>query len=273
MWLKGLGRRVLPVAAYNLYLDGSGKCGDQFVAYAGIVARKDRCLRFAREWGRALGKCGVSDFHSAEFVSGSKTFHRWSVERRQDLIKPLVAAIVRNARAAIGCGVSTADYEAALDEHWKVESRSAEVLCFAQCVVRTLHMVPPPDKLSIWVDQDSLRHQRHIEHAYEQLRKQKGFGSRLTTLAFRDRRKLLPLQAADLVVHQAFQHLTRGWAGQNLIRELFRWVLEGVKHDFRTLDFPYLLKLNGGRLEEVDMAIHLEPTVSVSILSAPRNRK
>lgn len=258
--LSAMGRgpkTALVMARYNVYLDGSGTDrGQSAVAFAGVIGRSERWQKFSKEWARELNRAGVPYLHMAEFVAAKGIFYRWSIERRGKLIHPLVHVLATAAKAVVGCGVRVADYDAALSDALKQHVGGPEIVCFAQCLLRALAIVPATDRVSVFVDQDSGRRQARLLNAYNRIRESApGVKKRLAGIVFADKREQLPLQAADLLAHQAFQHLRDDLPSKNMIREVFRAVLLHVKHDFRTYEFPDLLRASGATAEDIEIKV------------------
>ncbi len=203
---------------YTAYLDDSGTTkGLPSVAYAGYLSTARQWARFSKEWMNVCRTHGLSDpadFHASTFLNGKKVFGDWCADRRQALLDDLVRVIHRRTFLAFGCTVNVKDYEKAARANGFEIKGGAIGFCLFECanIVRD-HMLSRRtvdlEEVAFVLDHEQRREKNErfrILGSWATAADALGVYPGVRSFTLGNRRKDIPLQAADLLAHQAFQH-------------------------------------------------------------------
>lgn len=221
-------KNVAVLVGHEAYLDASGTdAGQRVVAFAGFVSTPVKWVRFIRDWVDVLRRFEVDAFHMAPFFAAKGEFSQWSNDRRAEIVSALVRVMGDHIELAVGCGVRVADYNESLSDEFRQEVRSPEALCLSRCLNLIHSQTPGSERIAVTLDQDTPEREHNALHIHHRMRN--AFGDdRFTSVQFSNHRTVMPLQAADILAHQAFQHLRDELPAHGKIRHMMRWVLEGV---------------------------------------------
>lgn len=200
---------------FTAYFDDSGTDINSNIAiaacYIGAVEQWDR---LTKTWNEIRAEKGAEFeyFATADCLSGAGQFAGWSWEKRDRLIRRLIAEIRIRVRMGIGTAVIKADYDAALSG-WK--RRVAGQTHFAFAVNICLMQIKR------WRKKFNVK--EPIEYVFDLTGKGKGeilatlsdlerfdpqsFGIIEHGYSFKSKKVLPPLQAADILAHQSYQHM------------------------------------------------------------------
>lgn len=236
---------VAVVVGHEAYLDASGTdAGQRVVAFAGFVSTPVKWVRFTRDWVDVLQRRDVDAFHMAPFFAAKGDFRQWSNERRAEIVPELVRVMGEHIELAVGCGVRVADFYESLSDDFRQEVRSPEALCLSRCLNLIHSQTPGTERIAVTLDQDTPEREHNALHIHHRMRN--AFGDdRFTSVQFSNHRTVMPLQAADILAHQAFQHLRDELPAQGRLRYVMRWILEGVdRHALTEFDATELQQMD-----------------------------
>lgn len=209
--LKQRDQRML-----KAYMDESGiHGGARICAIGGWVATEAAWNTFCGKWSKVLASEGVSAFHMNPFEQGEGDFTGWSKERKHRFLGKLIRVIQKCRIQAVGSALVTEEYAALsqADRIWMTHDRPdiPYYLPFQHCIVEAAHRadrLPNSEKIDFIFD----RQEQFGEHALEifnamSIRQDWDNHIRLGTISFSAKTDFVPLQAADLMVHECYKHL------------------------------------------------------------------
>lgn len=99
---------------YVSFVDEAGHAMDErqrFLCLAGLLATEAAWSEFEIEWQGVCAAAGLREpFHMMDFAAQRREFAEWPEERRRELLRRLIAAIVRAKAIPVGSVVSLDDY-------------------------------------------------------------------------------------------------------------------------------------------------------------------
>lgn len=103
------------VAFAEVYVDESGThAGSDVMVVAGYIFRRTNARRFQADWARILRREGIPYFHMTDCATGNGHFKNWSVERRLNLEKKLIALTKRDSAFGFAIGLRPSAFNRAL---------------------------------------------------------------------------------------------------------------------------------------------------------------
>jgi uncharacterized protein DUF3800 len=209
------------VAVLNLYLDDSGTGPSQNLAVAaGWIAKMPTWDFFARDWEK-IGKIESNKFdcmHMTDFVGGWKDFKNWGgLPKKVQLATKLREIIKKRALKGFALGVAKDDFDAIVPAGLKVQGFENH---YTFAIRRVLGMIDEwrqeqglEDKtieyFFDWMDKHDPRRQE-IEGVFDRAKgspeafEKYGIDGAGDSVHFRDRCKVLPLQAADMLAWSVY---------------------------------------------------------------------
>lgn len=221
---------------------------------AGYVSTRQRWKKFGREWEELLREEGISAFHRTDLESLQKEFKGWTAERRDRAVRRAQKIIKRWALAGVAVGFPFDLYERIIHTP-ELRKRFAKpyALCTMRCIIA----------LSEWASEDGYRDP--IDYVFD--RGDEGRGQvidafrvsdrekyLLGTCRFEDKKKFVPLQAADILAYEVYrftsEQVVQGGAGRG-VREGLEDLLgiPHIIHGFNEESFEWLLA-GGERAQE-----------------------
>ncbi|HXM99846.1 MAG TPA: DUF3800 domain-containing protein [Candidatus Dormibacteraeota bacterium] len=201
---------------FTAYFDDSGTDENSKIAvaacYIGTVEQWDR---LARAWDsiRREEHAAFEYFATADCLAGAGQFAGWTWEKRDRLIRRLIAETRNRVRLGIGTAVIKADYDATLPGGWR--RRVAGQTHFAFAVNICLMQIKR------W--RRRFKVSEPIQYVFDLTGKGKGeilatlaeferfdpnsFGIVKDGYSFKSKKTLPPLQAVDILAHQSYQHM------------------------------------------------------------------
>jgi len=192
------------------YMDESGHSDDtDFVGMAGLVAPSVRWETFEREWGHTPKEAGISSFHMREFAHSVGEFRKWKENepKRKELLAKLMAVVSRTNAVAIGAIVSRADFRT-LKPDRQLKFLDPYYACFQTCAwgAARLASFGPPDEKVAMVFGDHSEFKGRAERLWRAMKRYLDLGAKMESYTFSDARRVVPLQAADIVAYELRQH-------------------------------------------------------------------
>jgi hypothetical protein len=203
------------IAVLEGFFDDSGTHqGSLVTAMGGCVSRAEQWAAFAPEWRRVLDDFGVSFFHSTDLANSQEEYKNWDDSRKRSFITRLARVMGDYAKTAIAGLVVVDDYSIVPEWARKTSAFGDQYnFCFQMCVGLTMNWIdglnppmPQGDQVAFTFDQRP-KGEGLTRNAYYYIKKFRDPNDRMGTLAFADKKRLLPLQAADFVAYESYKHL------------------------------------------------------------------
>lgn len=220
------------------YFDASGTHNDSpIIVVAGYVAEVTRWRTFQSKWADILKKENLSFFHMTDFESGHGPYKGWPTGRRTHLIKKLCRCIKGKTLFSVSRAIIKKDYRVSKEKVDVLKPYSAFTFSAVQCM----------RDITKWADANN----RHDPIAYT-FESGDGYDGeldairneitgdennrrryRFCSLNTADKRRLSPLQAADILGYEIYKetinfHLANG--EPRTIRKCVRNLLMGQDH-------------------------------------------
>jgi hypothetical protein len=216
----------------SAYFDESGTDRPKATALVvgGYVGPASLWSAFSQIWAGVLAREGVSAYHATDLeFPCHQEFEGWELARAIQFRQALIDAFVIPADCPLAAGIRYTDFER--DEQLKGIVRSPYTLCAMYCVLNAVDWArasgygeplvfvfekggPAPGELTDFMDALS---------ETEPL---------VTTPAFRDRRRVLPLQAADFNAYESWKHFENRFVG-GIKRDTRKSVLAALQSGMR----------------------------------------
>lgn len=188
------------------YWDESGHAEDprcRFVGMGGLVASTEGWSAFEPQWRSVLHKYGLASFHMREYVAlGVKNKDEWPEERRKALMNELLQAIALAKPFVHGAVMDLSAWRALTTEE-RSYFRDPWFCCLQECVrLAAVHCHVDNETMeTVFSDQGEFRGKAAELWAVLKNSQWPGFAG-LGGYAMEEMRRVLPLQAADLVAYE-----------------------------------------------------------------------
>jgi len=213
--------------------DISGKQpGSEVAGVAGYLSRKEDWPVIEYLWQETLDSFGVSAFHMREFVAGKREsqnpawpYSGWDQTNKDDFIEAL-AVTMRTRALPFGAMLYVEDYDRLLSPEFKAYYKHPYHFCFQLFLAVICHGLDdypgkpfwPGEEIAFFFDQQQQFASEAIK-IFCQLKQHGDPNGRFGSIAFVDKRKFIPLQAADLLAFRLRKIETRAKDGRKLITE------------------------------------------------------
>ena len=195
------------------YLDESDE--KQIFTMAGYVSEAAKWERFTEEWAAILSGYSVGDFHARQFAHNRGQFKDWPESRRREFITELTSAINRNVLYGVAVAVVveefnkiiTGDLKSFLKEPYYLSADASFTLAIQYCIKH----FPTEQIAFVFDNKDKVKGVvQKIYGAYKELKDKIPDPTMLGPLSFADDKKVLPLQAADMLAYEYMKY-HNGW--------------------------------------------------------------
>ena len=191
--------------------------GSEVAIVVGWVA--DKAIwddQFEPQWRSALERYEIKvPFRMSEFmdrINGPNNpdwpYHGWSDEKRNAFMMELIPIVRDTAWFAVGGAVNVKDYDQCLPDWIKDDAQHPYTFCF-QLLLNVLlpelekslePPLAPDDQVAFFFDQQK-EFEKRARLAFNRVKGLRDTRDRMGALAFVDKRKYVPLQAADLLAY------------------------------------------------------------------------
>jgi Protein of unknown function (DUF3800) len=220
-YLRNLSQLVFPLNARErvmcmlaAYFDESGThAGSPVICMSGYVAGVEQWIDFSRNWQDVLKpyseKYGIDCFHMTDFEARQPPFDKLGKHERINLIESLIRIINSRIQYGVGVGFLQADFDRAFKGMEDMVC-GAWGLCASICLT-VLHSwadLKSYDEPFAYIFEQGARHSGAFKAAYDksQIEAKAGKEYRLGSFTLDDRRRALPLQAADILAYEAYKY-------------------------------------------------------------------
>lgn len=211
----------MPLSAY---FDESGTDRRSSVAVvAGLIAPPRQWERLTVEWQRILDDEELPDFHMKHYIACQGHFldkEHWTKERKDRLMRRLVSLMVRRVTHRCWAALVMDDFRRIVKEDKTKLAPHAAVAM--SCTSALLTLALERDLYIPYVFDQGVENER-VFRGFEKLQQRKQF--RIGLLSKGDRKKCLPLQAADLHAYEVRKYFADQAAGTPRLRKSFKELL------------------------------------------------
>ena len=209
------------------YFDDSGTHGGDIVLVAGFFGYVNQWNHFSNLWAKKLadpcpGKLPLSEFHMAECQASQGEFLGWKRTETDFLVHELATIILQCGIYGFGGAVARKEYEKLVTGEWRRAHGDAETMCITNCFVTLTDLAkrrtPDPHVAILFDDRPQKR--RDVQKIFDVYRGTTDGGPSMTnnpeivSVGFASSKKILPLQAADMLAWEFYQDASDALAGR-----------------------------------------------------------
>jgi hypothetical protein len=216
------------------YLDDSGThLESSAIVVAGCVALTEHWDAFVPHWSSVLTDFGVSCHHNVDCVHRQGEYKGWSDQKRIDYFVNLVDSISEVCWFVLGGAIRRRDYDDVIPQEFKSAIIDPFFFPFQICIESLLTALTPDiadnEQVAFVFDQKKgLEGKASV--SFRIIKATRDKHDRLGSIEFRDRRKAVPLQAADLIVNEIYMDYARERPRRKSMEYLLQKVNPLVKH-------------------------------------------
>lgn len=223
--------------------------GSEHAGVGGFLSRREDWEIFVEQWSATLAEYGIEVFHYSDIVDGDRSvdgvprrndpawpYFGWNQTKIDAFMERLIGIARDNTLGAFGGFVAVRDYDRLVPQWLKDEIRHPYYFCFQLLIdnlidalkwePRRLNVFQAPfdagEQVAFVFDQQN-EFSSSATEMYFHLKGLKDADDRLGTIAFADKRKSVPLQAADLLVARTHRMLPRVIRGEPPITRDGSW--------------------------------------------------
>jgi Protein of unknown function (DUF3800) len=195
------------------YFDDSGThTTSDVVVMAGLFGYPNQWDLFSELWAKRLadpcpGKLALPRFHMTACQAGDEEFLGWKRLECNFLVDELIEIIRKTGVYGFGCGLARKHYDAIITGDHRRASGNAETMCIINCFVKlvrfTKDVMGSREIAFIFDDRPQQKH--NVDRIYDVYQGVKENGVDITSVSFGSSKKILPLQAADLLAWEVYQ--------------------------------------------------------------------
>ena len=214
--------------------DGTGQQdGAEGAVVAGYISWKEDWDHFECEWQQVLDRYEVEELHMEEFSNEKKgaknpdwPYQGWSRKKRDEFIHELIPIARDSTLFSLVGLVDVRSYDSILPDWMKAEYEHPYHFCFQLffdqiIVILRDHMetpLPPNEQVAFFFDQQ-FQFKPLAEKNYAVIKALRDKEDRMGALAYVDRKKYRPIQAADLLAYRQRKVFTRKLNGDYLVKD------------------------------------------------------
>ena len=188
---------------FRAYLDES--YSDRVFSIGGYFGSERAWEGFDSEWKDVLDRYSLSVFHASEWESLYGEFQGWSLDKKISCIRELIAVIANHEIIGIHSAISLRDYE----QLFPLDSEdSPYFLCFQSCIGEIAIFAGEQQEDVAFIFDQKPEVEYRAMRLFNFAKTHDDWLDRqwLGTITFADKRKFLPLQAADGLAYEGFKH-------------------------------------------------------------------
>jgi len=194
------------MSALQAFVDNSGSGGDsEWFVLAGYLASASQWDAFNTEWQRALDlQPQIRYFKSSEAESLKRQFGGFTREQSRSKIDLLIKVIQKNIELALSVRVRQKNYDEIIKSNVPPEWDNAYYFLFPAFIAAATSIEKyfgSGSSIEFIFDSQE-QFEKPSRKLYQQMLEMRHFAGRVSDVIYRDEKKELPLQAADLVAWQ-----------------------------------------------------------------------
>jgi hypothetical protein len=226
--MRDFARAVLPYGSPNgtmvmlaAYLDDSGTHqSSDIVLMAGFFGYPNQWDYFSELWAEKLaapcpGKPPLSRFHMTECQAGDGEFLGWRRVETDFLVHELGSIIIKAGLYGFGGAIARKHYDQLITGDLRRSTGDAETMCIINSFVKIIDLVKRlqfAQSIALIFD-DRPQIKGNVQKIFD-VYKGASVGSDIVALSFASSKKILPLQAADLLAWEIYQDALSALAGR-----------------------------------------------------------
>jgi Protein of unknown function (DUF3800) len=204
------------------YFDDSGShTSSDIVVMAGLFGYSNQWDYLSKLWAKKIadpcpGKLPLPRFHMAACQAGDEEFLGWKRIECDFLVDELIEIIHKVGVYGFGCAMPRKHYDALITGEQRRASGNAETICIINCFVKLIEFAKyiTPDKEIAFIFDDRPQQKRNVQRICEVYQSAKQEGVEIVSATFASSKKILPLQAADLLAWEIYQDSLDSLAGR-----------------------------------------------------------
>ena len=214
-------RQKWRLIVFDVWIDDSGKEGPPAYLLAGYVERPNQWMGFADDWRAVLNKPPRLEYFKAEEAfSRREQFAGWNEDDRDRRVLELVAVIRKYRLTAIRSRIPVADFDRIVKQNRGPFKNPCYfgVMAIMIGLATEMREHPEIEGFDIFIDEDVVR-PGDLKRAYQIFMAKVSERERAIfprEPVFRDDKKFLPLQAADLFAWHARREYREAIEGRKL---------------------------------------------------------
>lgn len=195
------------------YLDDSGTHDtSRGVIVAGCTGLRNDWEQFVPEWNNVSRTYGVSSHHNVDFSHSNGEYVGWPEGKRREYISHLIHVTAEVTWFVIGGAILRQNYIDLIPDKFRENIGDPYFFPFQMCIEGLLSVLTPEiaenAKVDIVLDQQKGLSGRATKN-FNFFKNLRDDNNRLGSISFKDRRKEIPLQAADLIANEIYQDFKR----------------------------------------------------------------
>lgn len=172
----------------------------------GYISTDKQWMKFQREWGEVLNDAGIPFFHMAKFEARKKEYEGWSNEKRIQILRRLHSIIKKRVFAGFAVTLVLSDYEEIMTDEIRGYFGNPHQFVTIACM----------QHIMMWLREQNYK--ENISYVFESgsgydadvMRMIAGIindekqadAYRVNSCSIENKRKFLPLQAADILAYE-----------------------------------------------------------------------
>jgi hypothetical protein len=204
--------RYALMAMFSVYFDASKDRHERILSIGGFIATVEQWEEFQREWCALLKTGPVSMMHATDLENLYGEFKGWSFEKKLQFQKIAYGIIRRRVEVGIAASVTLDAYEKEMTGDYRVTHGGPYAFCFRIALTRIREWAirfNRTEPMNYIVESGDLGIQEahdvftHTLHGAPKVAAKFLFG----TWAEADKRKVVQLQAADVIAYEQTKHM------------------------------------------------------------------
>ena len=197
------------------YLDETGHSKDRMIRFtgmAGLIAPAYYWNHYEKKWNEVLKEFNIPYFHMKEFAHSRNVFDGWGKDelKRRELYSALMSIISETCALPFG-SIIPMELFRRFSKEQQAYFLDPYYFAFVSCLVIASDLIAPitsEETIAIvFSEQSEFKH--HIMDLYEIVKQTHPAGSRIDSPVFRDMKKIVPLQGADIVAYELYKECER----------------------------------------------------------------
>ena len=223
------------------YMDASGKSDDpnsKMVTVGGAVASLEQWTQFETKWQKMLSDFGVSELHMKYLAHFKNEYETWTEDRRRSFLLQSIEIMNSHCEGYMGATMPLEIFES-LTEQQKALLNDPYYPCFLGCVTGAATCVmhlSPEEGIELFVS-DEPGFKGNAQKFWERCISDDAppdLRIRLASLTLGlSPKRVLPLQAADLVAYEVNNHLTDAFNK----KPTERWPFKQIRQKMLIIEF------------------------------------
>ena len=239
--------------ALTSYLDESGThAGSDTIVVAGFLSTPRRWELFELAWRQILNKHGIAFFHMTDFAASREQFEGWDESKRRDCLGGLLEVINHHVIGSVGIVINMSDYHALVSPEAAKYAGGPYGFAASSCMMlfsRVMEATGVLGKIAYVFESGAEGHGQVAEAFNNTLSNPSNREYfHLLSIKFEPKQDFVPLQAADILAYELYQHLPTHLGNSSRPTRYPLRALSQTPHDWGQVD-PQSLALMAHTIE------------------------